>query len=133
MQTLLRLPFDLFEDRGLRQLTRRAQVPHRHFELSGPERGFVRALLTRPRFWTWRCNQRAYCGDFVIVDMSEPRPDRRRALVVELKTRSPLRRDSPGIQMARAHQVTRELADRRIVGARRTLLRGTADAVLASL
>lgn len=136
MSTLLRLPFGLL-DRGfrLRSLTARAELPHHEFRLSGPETAFVRALLERPRFWTWRCNQRHYCGDFVVVDMSEARPSHRVARVIELKTRSPLKTGRPGIQMARAHRVSEGLVRRGVLdpSAPRQLIQGQAHDVLASL
>ncbi|MCP4806803.1 MAG: hypothetical protein GY913_06930 [Proteobacteria bacterium] len=136
MSTLLRLPFGLI-DRGfrMRSLTARAEPPHQQFRLSGPERAFVRVLLSRRRLWTWRCNQKHYCGDFVVVDMSEARPSHRVAQVIELKSRSPLKTGRPGIQMSRAHRVSKALVDRGVldVGAERLLIQGTIDAILASL
>lgn len=56
------------------------------FELSSRERRFARALLERrPNLWLYRCDQRSFCGDFVVIDMSAPRPADRRVTAVELK------------------------------------------------
>ncbi|MCO5165283.1 MAG: hypothetical protein M9894_02800 [Planctomycetes bacterium] len=53
---------------------------------SGPERRFARALLERrTHLWLLRADQRAFAGDFVVVDLSPPRLERRAALVLELK------------------------------------------------
>jgi hypothetical protein len=54
------------------------------YALSGPETAFARALLRRKRnLWLYRCHQRRFCGDFVVVDMSAASP--RPARVLELK------------------------------------------------
>jgi hypothetical protein len=58
------------------------------FALSRPERWFARRLLERKRnLWLFRCNQRALCGDFIVVDMSARTPKLRVTVVVELKSR----------------------------------------------
>jgi len=103
---LLRLPFRATD---LRRLACRADLPYRDFALSGPERVFVRALLERRRLWTWRTDQRAGLGDFVVVDMSEPRPARRVVRVLELKSRSGLRLERRGLQMRNADRARVEL------------------------
>jgi hypothetical protein len=42
--------------------------------------------------WVFRCDQRRFAGDFVVVDMSEPRPERRWVVVLDLKMGAPFRR-----------------------------------------
>lgn len=107
----LRLPFWLAERYRLETVLRRSEAPDRHlsdFALSGPERVFARELLrSRRNLWLWRTNQRARCGDFVVVDMSEPRAERRVARVIELKTRKRLGRG--GFQTLEAERLLPEL------------------------
>lgn len=116
--TLLRLPFWLL-DHGFR-LERavacdprweraRAAVPR--LRLSGPEQRFVLGLLQRRRnYWLWRCDQKAACGDFAVVDLSDPVPARRRAWVLELKERSDWR-DGRGLQLLNARIAHDELVE----------------------
>ena len=67
------------------------------FELGGPEQRFTLALLRRrTNLWVFRCDQRRFCGDFIVVDMSDPRPDRRRVYCVELKQNVSLMLDARG-------------------------------------
>lgn len=67
------------------------------FELRRPEQRFALALLRRrTNLWLFRCDQRRFCGDFVVVDMSSPWPDRRRVHVVELKQNEKLVVDERG-------------------------------------
>src|SRR5689334_17783326 len=56
------------------------------YALKSEEKPFVRELLDRKRnLWVFRCDQRSFAGDFVVVDMSDPRPARRDVLVLDLK------------------------------------------------
>jgi len=56
------------------------------FAMREPEKRFVRALLrARSNLWVFRTNQRKWCGDFVVVDMSSPAVGERRVYVLELK------------------------------------------------
>lgn len=95
----LRLPFWLAHEFSLKRLLARtlsnswsecwALIPA--FAHSGPEREFVRHMLRHERrLWLFRCHQRAFCGDFVVVDMSPPPGQRRWSAVVELKSSGPL-------------------------------------------
>lgn len=95
----LRLPFWLAREFSLKRLLARTVsaswsdcwnlIPA--FAHSGPERQFVREVLQKERrLWLFRCHQRAFCGDFVIVDMSPPPGQHRWVSVVELKSSSPL-------------------------------------------
>ena len=66
------------------------------FALSEPEKRFIRALLRRKRnLWVFRCNQTAFCGDFVVIDMS-PAIGLRSAAVLELKTNAGLKVNDQG-------------------------------------
>ena len=84
---------------GLRAYIRRAAsrrcLRHRclwDFALHRDELLFTRQLLAaHPRFWVFRSNQRAACGDFLVVDMSAPCPERRGCWLVELKMGERLR------------------------------------------
>lgn len=50
---------------------------------------FARALLERrTNLWLIRTSQHAFAGDFIVVDLSEPRVEERAALVLELKART---------------------------------------------
>ncbi|MFT3775744.1 MAG: hypothetical protein QM820_61135 [Minicystis sp.] len=98
--------------RALRPRPSAAALAVGTFAFKNDEERFARALLfEHSRFWLYRSNQRAFCGDFVIVDMSSPRPARRRAFVVELKHGAPLRRGGggAGVQLRNAEQVVRDL------------------------
>jgi hypothetical protein len=82
------------------------------FAFKNDEEDFARALLARHgRLWLYRSNQRAFCGDFVIVDMSSPSPARRRAFVVDIKLGAPLRRGGggAGVQLRNAADVVRHV------------------------
>lgn len=62
------------------------------FALSAPELRFARELMRRKRnLWLYRCNQRRWCGDFVVVDMSARPPRQQPVLVVELKSGAKLK------------------------------------------
>ena len=58
------------------------------FALRSQELRFSRIFLeTFTNYWLFRCNQKKYLGDFIIVDMSSPALHLRQAWVVELKFR----------------------------------------------
>src|SRR5262245_7364932 len=83
------------------------------FAFKNDELGFARALLGRcPNLWLYRSNQRAYCGDFVAIDMSSPSPSRRRAVLIELKRGRPVRvgGGGAGVQLRNADRLVKELA-----------------------
>lgn len=82
------------------------------FAFKADEDAFARGLLERcPQRWVYRCNQRASCGDFVVVDMASPWPARRRAWVVELKLGAAPRLGAGGVgvQLTRAAEVVASL------------------------
>lgn len=82
------------------------------FALSGPERLFTRRLLMERRnLWLYRCNQRAFCGDFVVVDMSGGL-GARRVVALELKQGAPVKPGAGGVQMARVPEAVAEIAAR---------------------
>ncbi len=119
-----------------RQLARRSGgglAPR--FALSSRELRFVRALHARKaNLWVWRCRQDAFAGDFVVVDMSEPDPARRRCWVLELKMGAPLKAVG-GHQMGRADDALAELGA--VLGpggaGRATPLTGDGGAILGAL
>lgn len=63
--------------------------------------------------WLFRCNQRAFCGDFIAVDMSAADPGLRTAVVIELKSQSRLCFGGAGAgnQFQRAGAAVAELAE----------------------
>lgn len=127
---LLRLPFWMADRFDLAMLlAQRAELSGslarrwlEVFALSGPETAFARGVLSRKRnLWLYRCHQRRFCGDFVIVDMSAP-VDLRMGWVIELKLGEPLRFDVGGVQLQQAAEAVAE-----VLGARapwRTIMGG---------
>jgi hypothetical protein len=56
------------------------------FEMSPGEVRFARGLLGRhPELWLYRTDQQAFCGDFLLVDMSAPKASRRALWALEIK------------------------------------------------
>lgn len=120
--------------------TRRADVAvaRRVLACAGPERRFARALLERKaNLWLLRSDQRAFGGDFVVVDCSPARVEDRAALVLELKQGAPVARAGPSRHQVRnASAVVAAAA--RATGALRPdapfeVLLGDPDALLARL
>lgn len=57
-----------------------------HFAFKNDEARFAKELLRRRgNFWLYRTHQARFCGDFVLVDMSSPRPAGRSVYVLDLK------------------------------------------------
>ena len=107
------------------------------FEVSGPERRFVRSLLrAKTNLWLFRCNQRRFCGDFIVVDMSSATAlQRRRVYVIELKANEPIKR-AGGVQLARWRDAIDEIAAYHGIieaAVEPELIRGGEDEVLAFL
>ncbi len=125
----LRLPFSLMDVgfyfyaaimKGARVSLREAREIGPAFEVSEPERRFVKTLLQEKRnLWLYRCHQRYFCGDFIVVDMSSNDLDARRVVVLELKERHPVRSGPVGTGQTRfADAALAELvADQVISGA----------------
>ena len=86
------------------------------FAFKADEHAFARELLSRrTEIWLFRANQRAFCGDFLAVDMSNPRRARRRAYVIELKRGMPVRigGGAVGLQLQNADRAVKALARER--------------------
>jgi hypothetical protein len=118
----LRLPFAMV-DRHLRLEQILAADPSRswaqsqplvaRFALTRPEKQFARRLLERKRnIWLFRCSQRGYCGDFIVVDMSAGRPELRPVVVIELKSgvRPTIGGGAASLQLRKAGAAVAELA-----------------------
>jgi hypothetical protein len=120
--------------RALRPPPADAALAVHTFAFKNDEEGFARALLARrSHLWLYRSNQRAFCGDFVAVDMSSPRPSLRRAYVLELKRGAPLRPGGGvGVQLRNAERAVRDLA---VLGAEATweVLTGDGERILDRL
>lgn len=89
------------------------------FAFKSDEHAFARALVARrTQIWVFRSNQQAFCGDFVLVDVSAPDPSRRRAWVVDLKRGADLRvgGGGAGVQLQRAPQAIAEVARAGVLG-----------------
>ena len=81
------------------------------FRLSGDERAFAREVLGElTALWVFRCNQRRFCGDFGVVDMSAAGARPRRVWGIELKRNAPLRIGRVGRQLANHGAMAHELA-----------------------
>ncbi len=105
------------------------------FQVSGPERRFVRRFLrTHRNWWLYRCNQVCLCGDFIAVDMSSPSPRLRPVVVIELKQGQALKLGGGGAsnQFQRADQAVANLFDTGIADSQSpvTLVCGDQDVVL---
>jgi hypothetical protein len=88
------------------------------FAFKNDERSFARELLERrTELWLFRSNQRAFCGDFVAVDMSSPEPSLRRAFVLELKLGERLRVGRGGVQLRNAADAVRDAGRGGVLGA----------------
>lgn len=109
------------------------------YALKSDEKPFVRELLGRKRnLWVFRCDQRRFAGDFVVVDMAEPRPGRRHVVVLDLKMGAPLvlGGGGAGIQLTRAQDAVDGVAARQGVitpGTPFVLATGDKDVMLAYL
>ena len=106
------------------------------FAMSSREEAFVRRLLRKKRnLWLFRCNQRGWCGDFVVVDMSEPEVRRRHAVVIELKSGAALKVGGGGLQIKNAHAAVSELVADGVLaeGAAFETWLGSKEAVLETL
>ncbi len=106
------------------------------FGLSSREKRFARTLLQRKRnLWLYRCNQRAFCGDFVLVDMSVGQRKRRPVTLIELKAREALHIGRLGHQLQNAGQAVAALHDAGVAapGAPIRSLQGDKSVVLGAL
>jgi hypothetical protein len=105
------------------------------FAFKDDELAFARALTEKTNLWLWRVDQRAYGGDFVVVDVSPPSPSRRRAWVVDLKRAARVREGRAGIQMRNASRALSAIASAGILSAdcTPTYLTGDARALLRTI
>lgn len=116
-----------------------ASLLSERYALKSDEKPFVRELLGRKRnLWVFRCDQRRFAGDFVVVDMSEPRPARRQVVVLDLKMGAPLvlGGGGAGIQLTQAQLAVEAVAARKGLiapGTPYVLATGDKDAMLTFL
>lgn len=106
------------------------------FSLSSRERVFARTLLRNKRnLWLFRCHQQGFSGDFIVVDMSDPSPERRPATIVELKARVPLKIGGAGLQARNAAVALAELSEQGLLARSPgfTVVTGDKDEVLSYL
>jgi hypothetical protein len=85
------------------------------FAFKDGELAFARALSDRTQLWLFRVNQRAFAGDFVVVDVSAPCPERRPAIALDLKRGARVREGRPGIQMRHTDRALAALAAQGLV------------------
>jgi len=98
--------------RGRRVVDRRLVAA---FAFKNDELPFARRVLdAHARIWLFRCNQQAFAGDFVAVDMSARDVELRRAWCLDLKLGAPVRLGGGGagnafVRLDRAiHEIARE-------------------------
>jgi hypothetical protein len=109
------------------------------FAFKSDEHRFARALLTeKTQMWLYRVSQRAFSGDFVVIDASNPSRAKRRVYVLDLKLGAPVKRGGggAGVQLKNAPRVVRDLALATGVIDEETpfeLVTGGSDAVLGML
>ena len=80
------------------------------FEFKSDERAFALTLLTqKTNLWTYRCNQRRFCGDFLVVDKSGRAS---RIFCIDLKLGKPLKLGGggAGVQFKNAECAARAVA-----------------------
>jgi hypothetical protein len=85
------------------------------FALCNDELCFCRQLLFYKRnLWLYRCHQQRLCGDFVVIDMSSPDPQKRQVDVVDLKAGADLKEGGGGAgnQLSCAQAAVERLARR---------------------
>jgi hypothetical protein len=122
---LLRLPRAALARRDAIVRLADNEIERSLFAFKCDELAFARTLLERhPNYWLYRTSQRAFAGDFAIVDLSSPRRDRRRVLAVELKRGERVRR----ISIRNAGAVVRALADAGVVDSRAPIATIAGDA-----
>ncbi|MCB9598169.1 MAG: hypothetical protein H6719_35980 [Sandaracinaceae bacterium] len=83
------------------------------FAFKNDERPFARRVLeVHSRIWLFRCNQHAFAGDFVAVDMSSRDPAARKAWGLDLKQGAPIKLGGGGAGTAflRLSAAIREIA-----------------------
>jgi len=114
----------------------RAAIWHA-FAFKDDELLFARALLeARSCLWLYRTHQRAFAGDFVVVDVSSPDVARRPVAGIELKRGDPLRvHDGAMIQLRNVPRVVEAIGATGVVdgGRKAWIVTGSAGAVLAFL
>jgi len=98
------------------------------FAFKCDELDFARALLSkRTNLWLYRTSQRAFAGDFIVVDVSSPRPASRSVTFIELKTGESIKMittDLPtSVQLRNAPAALRELAGTGVITDDTTTLR----------
>ncbi|HEU4407624.1 MAG TPA: hypothetical protein VFS43_20330 [Polyangiaceae bacterium] len=126
-------------------LMRRLGVSHaiawqlaENFAINNDEARFAKELLRRRgNFWVYRTHQARFCGDFVLVDMSSPRPSGRSVFVLDLKLGGRLKvgGGGAGVQFRNAALAVGEIAAAGVIDASAPyeLLSGNRDEVLAAL
>jgi hypothetical protein len=98
------------------------------FAFKDDELSFARSVVEKSNLWIWRVDQRAYGGDFVIVDVSPPSPLQRRAFVVDLKRGARVREGRAGIQMRYAERALASIAASGVLDVCATATYATGDA-----
>ncbi len=85
------------------------------FDFCNDEKRFARILLERKsNLWLFRTHQQRFCGDFVIVDMSDPDPEQRKVYALDLKQGASLKQGGggAGIQFKNVPVAVLDIAER---------------------
>ncbi|MFK7989884.1 MAG: hypothetical protein AB8I08_27945 [Sandaracinaceae bacterium] len=98
------------------------------FALAPTERDFARELLARhPRFWLYRCHQRRFAGDFLVVDMSARSERVVFALDLKMGARVVHGGGGAGNAFVQLDAAVSELAEKGVVGAAPAVKKITGD------
>lgn len=92
---------------------RRARELLGQFTMHEAEAHFARTLLVNaPYLRVYRSNQRCFCGDFILIDMTLHNPEQRKVYVIDLKRNAPLILGGGGAsnQFTRADQAVHAIA-----------------------
>jgi hypothetical protein len=111
-------PWFLILNKELGYTASEASLIAEKFVFKSDEKPFVKELFARKsNLWVFRCDQRRFCGDFVVVAMSSPERALRRVAVLELKRGARLKRGGggAGVQLKNAALAVAALARDEIV------------------
>ena len=99
------------------------------FAFKDEELPFACMLTTRrSQLWLFRANQRAFAGDFFVVDVSSSRVAKRPVIALDLKRGQRVRLGRAGIQMQRTADAIASLAASGVVSRDAQPLHATGDA-----
>ena len=102
----------------IRQVLKKTYTTLPFFVLRSQEARFCRLFLQKyTNWWLFRCNQKSFMGDFVLVDMSVVDINQRRIWLLELKSgqRDECVQEKQGMQMGNSAKVREVLLAKRLI------------------